>query len=285
MPGTKDSVYSGQRASLLTRHGKQAVIGPELWQACGCEVVHTDEFDTDSLGTFTRDVARSGSQLEAARAKARMGMQLTGLPVGVASEGAVSADPFSGLLSWNYELVVLVDDTRRLELQGFHGAPARSLSATIGDWSEVLAFTESAGFPQHQLVLRPDDEHSTDIRKGISDLGQLRVEFDRAMRLSRTDHVFLEVDLRAHANPTRMETIREAARQLTRQMNSLCPGCGSPGYWPRERIRGLPCAACGSATRLPRAQVWSCLKCAHRQVEAIGGEPTADPARCDVCNP
>lgn len=61
--------YQGQRLSLLTQHGKEQVIKPVLDQWCGSEVVHTQAFDTDTLGTFTRDVERSGTQLDAARKK------------------------------------------------------------------------------------------------------------------------------------------------------------------------------------------------------------------------
>ncbi len=97
--------YQGQRLSLLTQHGKEQVIKPVLDQWCGSEVVHTQAFDTDTLGTFTRDVERSGTQLDAARKKARIGTALTGLKMGLASEGSFSSDPCTGMFSWNYELV------------------------------------------------------------------------------------------------------------------------------------------------------------------------------------
>ena len=74
-------------------------------------------YDTDQLGTFTRDIPRPGSQLEAARRKARMGMSLSGLPVGLASEGSFAPDPFTGMFTWNVEMLVLIDD-RLLVLGG-----------------------------------------------------------------------------------------------------------------------------------------------------------------------
>ena len=63
----KPSIYQGLPVALLTQHGKQELIRPILEVALGCRLVHTDGYDTDLLGTFTRDVARPGSQLEACR--------------------------------------------------------------------------------------------------------------------------------------------------------------------------------------------------------------------------
>ncbi len=50
--------YSGASFALLTKHGKERVIDPRFQEALGAGVVLVDSFDTDSLGTFTREVAR-----------------------------------------------------------------------------------------------------------------------------------------------------------------------------------------------------------------------------------
>ena len=80
--------YAGLKASLLTQHGKESIICPQLFDSNGLEVVHVSSYDTDNLGTFTRDIPRYGSQLDAARKKARVGMELSGSKLGIASEGA-----------------------------------------------------------------------------------------------------------------------------------------------------------------------------------------------------
>ena len=41
--------------------------------------------------------SRAGTQIEAARKKARLGMELAGLPLGLASEGAFGPDPMTGM--------------------------------------------------------------------------------------------------------------------------------------------------------------------------------------------
>jgi Zn ribbon nucleic-acid-binding protein len=79
--------------------------------------------------------------------------------------------------------------------------------------------------------------------------------------------------------------IRKATEELIQKLLSACPSCDSPGYWLSQQIPGLPCRACGSLTRLPKAEIWGCKKCGHEAQRAVNAQPWADPARCDFCNP
>ena len=101
--------YLDSEVAFLTQHGKQQLVRSRLEQALGCQLVHTQDYDTDLLGTFTTDVDRQGSQLDAARVKATIGMRLTGLQIGMASEGVFGPDPFVGFTPWNSEVVLWVD--------------------------------------------------------------------------------------------------------------------------------------------------------------------------------
>jgi len=96
---------------------------------------------------------------------------------------------------------------------------------------------------------------------------------------------FVETDGRAHANPARMANIGLAAADLAARLASLCPVCGTPGYWQVDRVAGLPCAGCGAPTRETRASIHGCLTCAHRETRPLSGPSHADPGRCNVCNP
>lgn len=69
------SIYSGKKVPLLTQHGKEQVIAAILEPGLSCMIEHATWFDTDQLGTFTRDTPRLESQLDAASCKARMGME------------------------------------------------------------------------------------------------------------------------------------------------------------------------------------------------------------------
>ena len=89
---------------------------------------------------------------------------------------------------------------------------------------------------------------------------------------------------RAHANPTRMETIAEAAQDLAHKLCSRCPACGAPGFQLAERVPGLPCEDCGAPTRQASAEIQRCAKCAHQETVARP-EAAAPPERCDYCNP
>jgi hypothetical protein len=277
--------YAGLKASLLTQHGKESIICPQLFDSNDLEVLHVSGYDTDKLGSFTRDTPRYGSQLDAARKKARVGMELSGLMLGIASEGAFDNDPYTGMFPWNYELVLLIDDVRNLEIIGFFGGQAQSTSHLVSSWDELTALLSEAQFTTHQLVIRPDDEYHPEHRKGIKDLQSLKEAFEWATSLSKKGNVFVENDLRAHANPTRMANILRATQDLSRKMNSLCPECDSPGFSITDRKKGLPCSCCEAPTNLPVSNIWSCVKCEYKKEEMISSQMKADPSKCDYCNP
>ena len=277
--------YAGRRVALLTQHGKECVIAPVLDAALGCRVERVTGYDTDLLGTFTRDIPRAGTQLEAARGKARIGMELSGLPLGLASEGSFGPDPMVGMFPWNVEFLIWIDDERGLEIVGVAQGKANFSHLLAADWTAAEAFARQAGFPEHYLVVRPEGENDPRIRKGIAAWPDLEAAFVRASEQSANRRVFLETDARAHANPTRMDNIRLAAADLAKKLCSPCPACGTPGFWIVERVDGLPCADCGASTRETRAEIHGCLQCAYRETRERTDRASADPGRCDYCNP
>lgn len=277
--------YQGQTVALLTQHGKERVIAPVLEPELVCRVELVTGYDTDQLGTFTRDIPRAGAQIEAARKKARLGMELSGLPLGLASEGAFGPDPMVGMFPWNVEFLLFIDDEQGLEIVGVAQGKANHAHRLTADWAQAEAFAREAGFPEHHLVVRPDGENDPRLRKGIAAWEDLEAAFAWAQAQSASGQVFLETDLRAHANPTRMEMIRLAAVDLAAKLKSMCPACGAPGFWLVERIAGLPCGDCGAPTRETRAEVHGCVKCAHRVTRERTDQAYADPGRCNYCNP
>ena len=284
-PPASPSRYARRRVALLTQHGKETVIASVLDAALGCRVERVTGYDTDLLGTFTRDIPRAGTQIEAARTKARLGMQLAGLPLGLASEGSFGPDPMVRMFPWNVEFLIFIDDECDLEIVGVAQGKTNFAHVLVASWEEAEAFARNAGFPEHHLVVRPEHENDPRLRKGIADGAALRAAFDEAHALSGSRRVFIETDVRAHANPTRMENIRLAAEDLVKKLNSRCPACGLPGFGIVERLDGLPCEDCGAPTRETRAEVHGCLKCAHRITRERTDRQSADPGRCDYCNP
>lgn len=279
------SRYDGCRVALLTQHGKQRVIAPLLEPALGCRIALVTGFDTDQLGTFTRETPRPGTQQQAASQKARKGMELAGTPLGIASEGSFAADPFSGMLPWNVELVTWVDDELGIEVIGIAQGADRKGHMQSGTWQEIAAFAEREGFPQQQLVLRPDGQDDPRIYKSIADWATLQLTFDQCLAQSASGQVFVERDLRAFANPSRMQRIEEATADLLQRLQSTCPVCATPGFWISQRLPGLPCAACRWPTSLAQSEAWSCLRCDHQAITPIADRTLADPAHCAYCNP
>ena len=279
------SIFAQRTVSLLTKHGKEEVIRPLLLNEFGCNVLQTDAYDTDLLGTFTQEIPRYGSQLDAVRKKAKVGMELLALDLGVANEGAFVSDPYSGMTAWNNELVILIDQKHDLEITGFSGAPAQSDNASVSRYEELIQFADSALFPSHYLVIKPTDEYHPESVKGIADFESLREAFDWAQSLSTNGKVYVENDLRAFANPTRMNNIQKATANLVDKMKSLCPQCQKPGFWIRDIQRGLPCNACGLATDEEIAKIWTCMQCNHEETHGMKVLRFANPSRCRHCNP
>ena len=279
------SNYTGQKVAFLTQHGKQDLVRAPLEAAIGCQIVHTDGYDTDQLGTFTREVDRSGSQLEAARTKAKIGMALTQTGLGMASEGAFGLDPMTGMMAWDTEILLWVDSARGIEVTGFAHGPAQSLHREIKTLTELQRFATEALFPEHHLVLRPEHPDHPNIYKNISDETKLLNAFHLAQKQSTTGVVFVENDLRAFGNPTRQQLIQQAAQDLIQKLLSACPQCSAPGYWRKKQIPGLLCQSCQRKTKLPIAQVWHCQSCSFEEQHAINAGQWADARHCDFCNP
>jgi hypothetical protein len=278
-------LYKNHKVAFLTQHGKQALLRGPLETALGCELVHTDAYDTDLLGTFTRDQIRPGSQVEAARQKALIGMSLTHTMIGIASEGSFGMDPFGGFIPWNTEVLVWIDQNLGIEVQGIAHGPAQSLHKTIRSLDELEAFARTANFPEHHLVLRPQDQDHPELFKGIDHRADLLKAFDWAKQKSVNGCVFIENDLRAHCNPTRQGLIRKAADNLIQKLLSACPQCNTPGFWITEQTAGLPCTSCGRKTHLPVSEIWCCPVCKYEDHKRLSINQLADPSRCDFCNP
>jgi hypothetical protein len=277
------SAYHGATFALLTQHGKEHVIGPAFDSAFAARAQLVLGFDTDSLGTFTHEVPRAGSQLEAVRTKARIGMELSGLPLGLASEGSFGAGPL-GFFSSNLELVILLDAERRIEIVGRAHAPAQHARTQVATHSALDDAARSAGFPAHGLVLRAESHGSTQLRKGLCSWSSLHAAFEDLQSSSPDARIFVENDLRAHMNPTRMETIEAATADLIQRMLRECPACRSPGFGLITNVPGLPCRDCGSATHDVCAEQHGCVACEQRELREVTAL-YGDPSNCDSCNP
>ncbi|MEY5061097.1 MAG: hypothetical protein RIS45_1018, partial [Planctomycetota bacterium] len=271
--------------AILTQHGKEQVIGPAVEQDLGGRLEVVTGFDTDTLGTFTRDVPRAGTQLEAARRKAQIAIDRSGRLFGLGSEGAFVPRAF-GLGSWNIEMVVLVDAEQGIEVCGRAMAEGLHVYRSVSTRAQLEKVAMYARFPEHGLVVRPEEANDPRIWKGLRDWTALEAAFDSALRQSAKGEVFVESDLRAHMHPSRMAVIGLAARDLAERLRTPCPACGVVGFGLRGKMPGLPCAACGAPTQEPLADEHGCVACEHREERPLqAGTDVADPSLCQYCNP
>ena len=74
---------------------------------------------------------------------------------------------------------------------------------------------------------------------------------------------WLETDMRAHCNPTRMRSIRRLGVSLVRRLRTSCTECSSPGWGWLDTKPGLPCRDCCISTQLTLKEIWGCERAAH----------------------
>lgn len=283
----REHPYRGRRAAIATMHGKEGVIGAVLTKCLGMPVELAADVDTDSLGTFTGEIARKGAMLDAARAKARLAMARTGAGIGLGSEGSFGPHPVVPFLASGVEVIVLIDGANGQEIVAQRRTRTNydSLVARPGD--DVSAFLERILFPSHAVIVRP--ERNADVFqlvKGVSQRHALDAAVEEMAALSTTGRAVVQTDMRAHLNPTRMRSIGFVAKALAVRAARLCAACGAPGFGVEEVLRGLPCADCGAPTRRIRAELHRCRLCGfEKQKHTRPPTLRAEAVWCDFCNP
>lgn len=270
-------------------HGKEQAVAPRLEAVLDLRVVVPSNLDTDTLGTFTGEVERPAGILETAVRKAKLGMEVSGLELGIASEGSYGPHPVVPFLPLGRELIVLVDAVRGITIhERLLAERTNFANIAVGPGDEIGDFLERVGFPDHALIVRPNEKSAENqhLHKGIRTLTELREAIGACGNASPDGKARLETDMRAHMNPTRMQAIEQLSGKLADRLASPCPSCGCPGFGQVDASPGLPCAACGAPTELLAIEVFGCAGCDYteRRPRADGIE-SADPAQCPYCNP
>lgn len=276
-------------AWLVTRHGKAAAFAPILKSELGLNLRTIDSVDTDAFGAFSREVERSGTALDAARAKIAAGAAAAPWArILLASEGSFGPHPQIPFLTLGVEWVLLSDRETGLEITGRDAGPETNFAhRCVSSEAEGLEFAAACGFPGHGVIVL-----------GVADMApapgvftcktahtpqDLRIAISEAIRASGS--AWIETDMRAHRNPTRMGAIGRAVRDLARRLQSACPECERPGFDVIRRTPGLPCADCGAPTRRPLNLILGCEACGFESERPAPNGPWADPGGCDSCNP
>lgn len=277
--------FKGRRLVIATKHGKEKVLASMLEERLNVEVVLLTDFDTDQFGTFSGEVNRLSDPLTTARKKADLAMTLSGCDLAVASEGSFGPHPTVYFTPANEELLVFIDKKHELEIAARELSTATNYaSSTVSSWSELLDFAKKVGFPGHALILRKSHDDYTELKKGITDVVELKEYF---LELSeRYRRVYVETDMRAHYNPARLAVIEQAGRKLIEVICVQCPKCSTPGFGLVDVASGLACSLCGNPTNSTKSHIYGCKKCDYSEERKNpNGKMFEEPMFCDHCNP
>jgi hypothetical protein len=278
-------MFNGRKLIIATKHKKESVIAPILEKSLGVRCFTDETFDSDTLGTFTGEIDRKLDPIATVRQKCLLAMKLNNCDLGVASEGSFGSHPTLFFASADDEFLIFIDKKNNLEII------ARELSmdtnfngSEIENEKDLLEFAESVKFPSHGLILRKSKTDHSDIIKGITKLQDLKKAFH--LLYKNFNGVYVETDMRAMYNPSRMTVIENATKKLVAKLNSCCPQCNIPGFGITDAKKGLECSLCGSATNSTLSYIYICQHCQHTK-EAMypHKKTTEDPMYCDYCNP
>jgi hypothetical protein len=282
--------YPDPRVALATLHGKADALAPAL-EALGLKV-ETVAIDTDALGTFAGDIERPGTAHEVVIEKARRGMAISGLKLGIATEGSFGPDPLLGFLPLHTELLAFVDDEHGQTIVVEHaGHDTNWVSKAVRPGDDLQPLLASIGLPTHAALVKPNRwttrlDEPLPVAKGLIDPAAVTEATERMAARSEDGLARIEADMRAHRNPTRLAAIGRLGHQLAQRLATPCPCCGAPGFGRVDARLGLPCELCGEATDLVRAEIHGCGVCGHREDRPrADGLSAADAGHCPECNP
>lgn len=266
---------------IASMHRKDLAITPVLEKDFGLKCRIAEGIDTDRFGTFSGEVERNGSPIDAARMKCDFVLDRGDTDLVIATEGSFGPHPSAFFLPAHQELILLKDKFLGIEIQASTLTTETNFAqAQVTNTKDLLAFAARAGFPEHGLILRSDYR----MEKGIASEQRLLHVFEDM--LNQGFPIAVETDMRAMMNPSRMKVIKALTYQLAEKMKCLCPQCSTPGFDLVKHIPGLPCEWCSQPTRMVKSVVKACQKCSFQEeYEVMHAKRFADPAVCSNCNP
>jgi hypothetical protein len=281
------TLYKDVEIVLTTKHQKGKAIEPAFSEILGSRIRSLD-LDTDTLGTFSGEVARKGHALECVRQKCEWGMSQVRADYGLASEGSFGPHYDIPFLQTDTEILYFIDRTRNIHLHLIEVSTDTNYQMkAVSSIEELQKFAQDAGFPAHALILRPNSApRGTLMFKGIQQLDELVDTFKDCVRQSADRLAWVETDMRAHLNPSRMRAIARLASKMATRLSTVCPQCHAPGWGMVDVEVGLECAWCGAKTENIKSEIFGCVKCSYQEKSIPAhGLKKADPAYCSRCNP
>lgn len=278
-------LFEGRNLVIATKHEKEKVIAPIFEKELGVKWFTVSNLDTDQLGTFTGEVERKDDPITTARKKCLLAMELADCDMAVASEGSFGMHPSIFFATTNEEILLFIDKKNDLEVLVREISMETNFNASeIKTNEELQSFAKNANFPSHGLILRKSKDDYSEIVKGISDFEQLINSFNHFRLKYGTPYI--ETDMRAMHNPTRLKVIEKATKKLAEKINTLCPECHTPGFGISDAKKGLQCELCNFPTKSVLSYIYECRKCSFKKEDKYPNNKfTEDPTYCDFCNP
>jgi hypothetical protein len=278
-------IFAGRNLLIATKHKKEKVIAPVLEKELGVVCIVSENFDTDTFGTFSGEIDRKDDPLATVRNKCLQAMELVNCDLAIASEGSFGAHQTLFFVPADDELVYLVDKKNNIEVWGRELSTRTNFSGImIESETDLMEFADMVSFPSHGLIIKKAQEDNTEIVKGICNKQELLAHFDYF--ITKYGKAFIETDMRAMYNPTRMNIIEKATKNLIVKLINFCPNCDTPGFSITEVKAGLPCTRCKFPTRSTLAHIYECKKCSNKnEVLYPHKKYVEEPTFCDICNP
>lgn len=278
-------IFRNRKVVIATKHGKERVIAPLIEEWLGMRPLVAPDLDTDKLGTFSGEVERNDDVVETLRKKCRMAMELSQCDIAIASEGSFGPHPGLPFTYADDELMMMMDTSNNLEIISREVSMETNFGGSyVEDEAALMKFAEKAQFPSHGLIVRNHKDDFSYILKGITNQKTLVESFYNCKR--HFGSAYIETDMRAMYNPSRMKVIASAAGKLISSALSQCPSCAMPGFDITDYQQGLPCEQCGLATSSVLFALYTCHHCGFKnKVLFPDGKETEDPMYCNYCNP
>ena len=278
-------MFTDRKLIIATKHQKEKVIAPLLEKALGVRCFTNTDFNSDILGTFTGEIERPDDPITTARNKCMMAMEMSKCDLAIASEGSFSVHPYLFFIYADEEILMLKDKKNDLEIIVKELSTKTNFDGRhIKTEQELVEFANAVHFPSHGVILRKAKDDFTTIEKGITDWKRLVSFFNFINQKFGT--AYIETDMRAMYNPTRMNVIEIATKKLIDKIASVCPHCNAPGFGITEAKQGLPCKLCEFPTQSTLSYIYTCQKCLFQKEQRHPhGKVNEEPLYCDFCNP
>ena len=283
----KPHPYNNRVAAIATIHNKDIALQPVFKKYLGIDLISVNAFNTDLLGTFTGEIPRKLDMVQAAREKAKQAILHSDSLIGIGSEGSFGPHPDIPFLASGFEVLLLFDSLTNNEVIVSHRFDTNYDNLIASPDDDITYFLDKIGFPQHAVIVKPENSSKNNqIIKGINNFDYLIKSINLLSTHSPTDKVCIQTDMRAHVNPTRMNSIRRLAKKLSLRLARLCPNCNTPGFGIFDVKRGLLCEECNFPTRLITAEIYKCRSCDFfEQRHERNPSSRASAMWCDNCNP